>query len=59
MTGEFMICFTQHELLWVRTRAKDKEAARQKFESGDIDWDNARGYGDYGEPTINKITRLH
>ena len=51
----YTICFTQHELIWVPVEAKNKKEARAKFDAGDIDWDNARGYGDYSEPTFNSI----
>lgn len=55
---EFEICYTEHELKWVSVEAKNEKDARRKFESGDIDWDAARGYGDYGDPTINEITPI-
>jgi len=52
---EFEICYTEHELKYVRVEAKSKKDAKQKFKDGNIDWDSARGYGDYGDPTLNSV----
>ena len=56
--SEFEICYTEHELKYVRVDARNKKEAERKFHIGEIEWDAAKGYGDYSAPTLNKIEEV-
>lgn len=53
----YTVCFVQHELIFVRINAKNRQDAERKFRNGNYDYDNARGYGDYLEPTFHSVER--
>ena len=40
--SEFEICYTEHELKYVRVDARNKKEAERKFHLGEIEWDAAK-----------------
>ena len=53
----YTVCYVQHELMYVRVNAKNRQEAERKFKLGGADLDQARGYGDFLEHTFHSVER--